>query len=308
MSSIQDNLYSGQFFDMFGYIGDSYPMLDVPAVLTRMLVDLKSCPAVTAIGFKKWAHAYVKTYADDIRERQVSSLEDVVALARHLDTEEKPPFVYQQHPTRPEVTFVSIERGRAQHAVWILPTDKLGLAQVLHSTIEVRFTRIGNRRYAYLVKRCQQQLYSGAWHTVERDLLSIWLGTDWPICAIDTNYLNYLPENLRVDRPTNQDALNRAAHELRPDKDTLDWKPDRATAVPFNEDNRELSHSLTRTPPNAHEVEVSRWLYGNAKLSEKSIAIEVKDAEHAFDDAPKVLSVDEAVKSLRKQWGAQEQI
>jgi len=171
--------------------------------------------------------------------------------------------------------------------------------QVLHPTVEVKFTRIANRRYAYLVKRCQQQTYNGSWRTVERDLLGIWLGTDWPISALDRNYLNYLPENLRVERPTRQDALDRAIHELWPDKDTLDWKPDAPTAVPRDDDS-----PMTK-PPSAHDVKVSRWLYDKAELKYGAAleAQETKEAMEASEEEAATLPVDQAAKRLRDAWG-----
>jgi hypothetical protein len=299
MNPVAEGLYSKHLFDVMGYVGENFPLLDVTAVMTRMMVDLRICHATTDTGFIKWAHAYVRRTADDLLDSQVSTLDDVVELARHRDTEpHKPPFIAEHHPTRPDVSFVLIERGRrAQHAVWIVPTDKLGLVQILHPTVEVRFTRIANRRYAYLVKRCQQQRYNGSWRTVERDLLGIWLGTDWPICAIDGNYLNYLPENLRVDRPTNQDALDHAVHELWPEKDANpeDWKPDAPTAVP---------RSPTIKPPSAHDIRVSRWLDNKAVL--KDAAFEARTAQEkadAMEENAATLPVDVSVRRLREAWG-----
>ena len=309
MNAVAEKLYSTHLFDVMDYIGANYPLLDVTATLTRMMVDLKICHATTDTGFIKWAHAYVRRTADDLLDSQVSTLEEVVALARRQDTEPKPPFIAEQHPTRPEVTFVLIERGRrAQHAVWIVPTDKLGLVQVLHPTVEVRFTRIANRRYTHLVKRCQQQTYNGSWRTVERDLLGIWLGTDWPICAIDGNYLNYLPENLRVDRPTRQDALDHAIHELWPEKDANpeDWKPDAPTAVPRNEDKESLDYaSPTIKTPSAHDIKVNRWLYSKAELKFGAAleAQQTKEALEASEEESATLPVDAAARRLREAWG-----
>lgn len=302
MNPVAEKLYSAHLFDLMDYVSANYALLDVTAVMTRMLVDLKICHATTDTGFIKWAHAYVRRTADDLLDSQVSTLEDVVALARRQDTEPKPAFIAEQHPTRPEVTFVLIERGRrAQHAVWIVPTDKLGLVQVLHPTVEVKFTRIANRRYAYLVKRCQQQTYNGSWRTVERDLLGIWLGTDWPISALDRNYLNYLPENLRVERPTRQDAMTYSIHELWPDKDTFDWKPDMPTSVPLNADDE----SPTK-PPSAHDIKVNRWLHDKAELKFGGAALEAQETKEAFEASEEeaaTLPVDQAAKRLRDAWG-----
>jgi hypothetical protein len=301
VNPVVEQLYSKHLFDLMDYVSANYELLDVTAVMTRMLVDLKICHAVTDTGFIKWAHAYVRRTADDLLDSQVSTLEDVVALARSRDTELKPAFIAEQHPTRPEVTFVLIERGkRAAHAVWIVPTDKLGLVQILHPTVKVKFTRIANRRYPYLVKHCQQQTYNGSWRTVERDLLAIWLGTDWPISARDSNYLNYLPENLRICHPISQDALDRAIHELWPDKDTLDWKPDAPTAVPRNDDDNPMTK-----PPSAHDVKVNRWLHDKAPLKfDAALEAQVaKEAMEASEEKAATLPVDQAARRLREAWG-----
>jgi hypothetical protein len=225
-------LYSKHLFAVLDYTTENYPLLDATATMTRMLVDLRHCNAVTDTGFIKWAYAYARQAADDMLEEQVSSIDEVIARSQQFDTNDRPPFVSMQHPTRPEITFVEIRRGRGgrDSHVWIVPTDRLGLVQILHPTVSVKFTRVANRRYAYLVKECRRQNYNGSWTTVERDLAGIWLGTDQPIEAVDGNYCNYLPENLKIYR-AREDALDRAVHELRPEKDTLDWKPDAPTTT-----------------------------------------------------------------------------
>jgi hypothetical protein len=301
-------LYSAHFFDLMDYASARYPILDAQHALTRMLVALKECTATTDLGFRKWANAFIRTMADDIVSEQVTSFDEVIKIARERDTEPKPAFIAEQHPTRPEITFVQILRGRSgrDSRIWIVPTDKLSLAQVLHPTVAVKFTRIGNRRNPYLVKRCQRQRYNGSWDTVTRDLGAVWLGIDEHFQfyeAKDENYLNFLPGNLRVYRLSGLDALNYAAHSIRDEKDTSDWKPNAPTAVPFNEDNRELSYDRpTSQPMSKHELEVHKVLHGDVAL--RTVA---KDEERmrqkAAEHDEEAFSVDVAVKKLKKGWG-----
>jgi hypothetical protein len=301
-------LYSEHFFDLMDYASAEFPILDAQYALTRMLVALKECTATTDLGFRKWANAFVRTMADDIAREQVSSFDEVIKIAQERDTEPKPPFVSEQHPTRPEITFVKIERGRGgrDSSVWIVPTDKLLLAQVLHPTVAVRFMRIGNLRHPYLVKKCQRQHYSGAWDTVVRDLGAIWLGINEHFKsyeAKDGNYLNYLPDNLCVYTLPRLDALNFAAQPIWDEKDTSDWKPDAPTAVPFNEDDRELSYDRpTSQPMSKHEQEVHKVLHGDVALrtvAKDEERMQQKAAEH--DEEP--FSVDAAVQKLQEGWG-----
>ncbi len=86
MNPVAEQLYGKHIFDVMDYIGENFPLLDATAVLTRMLVDLKNCHAETDTGFIKWAHSYVRGTADDLLDSQVSTVEEVVALARRLDT------------------------------------------------------------------------------------------------------------------------------------------------------------------------------------------------------------------------------
>jgi hypothetical protein len=299
-----EQIYSAHFFALMDFIIETYPLLDVTYVLTRMQVDLKSCNAVTNTGFKKWAHAYAKRAADEMLDQQVSSLEDVVAIAQRQDTGEKPPFIYQQHPTRSEITFVKIARGRGgrDSHVWIVPTDKLGLVQILHPTVSVRFTRIANRRYAYLIKKCQRQNYNGSWTTVERDLAGIWLGTDRPIEAVDGNYCNYLPENLRIFWAKSEDALDRAVHPLWDEKDANpeDWKPDAPTATARAANK--VKDTLHDKPMNTYDITVSRWLRGDSTLRASDVAIEMRTINEAADTVIAPVAVDLAAKQLRQAW------
>ena len=304
----KERLYSEHFFDLLDYACAEFPILDAEHALTRMLVALKQCAATTDLGFRKWARAFIRTMADEIIEEQVSSFDQVIKIAQARDTEPKPPFIAEQHPTRPEVTFVKIDRGRGgrHFSTWVIPTDRLPLAQILHPTVTVRFTRIANRRYPYLIKKCQRQLYSGAWDTVERDLAAIWLGVDEhykAIEAVDGNFLNYLPDNLRVYQLPRLDALDRAAHSIWDEKDTADWTPAVPTAVPFNEDNRELNYdSPTNQPMSKHEVEVNNLLHGDVAL--RTVAVdESRMRKTAADHDDQPFSVDVAVRKLQNGWG-----
>ena len=299
-------LYSRHLFAVMDYTAENFPLLDVTAVLTRMLVDLRLCNAETDTGFIKYANAYVRQAADDMLESQVSSIDEVVALAHKFDKGEKPPFVSMQNPTRPEVTFIKILRGRGgqDSCVWIVPTDKLGLAQILHPTVEVRFARIANRQYAYLVKQCRRQNYNGSWTTVERDLAAIWLGTDWPIEAVDENYLNYLPENLRPYRPTHEDAVTRAVHELRPEKDTSDWKPDAPTTTASA--SNEGKDAYQSRPTGTYDITASRWLKGDSTLKDSAVLKDAQAAEAEFEASEELIAqvaVDIAVRQVRQSWG-----
>jgi hypothetical protein len=305
VSATAEQFYSDQFFDLMDYASVEFPILSAEHALTRLLVALKQCAATTDLGFRRWSHALLQTMADDIVRNQVTSFEEVIKIAQERDTEPKPPFIAEQNPKRPEITFVKIERGQGgrDSQIWIVPTDRLPLAQILHPTVEVRFMRIGNQRDPYLVKRCQRQLYSGAWDTVERDLGSIWLGIDEQFKsyeAKDGNYLNYSSGNLRPYSLPRLDALNFAAHPLWDEKDANleDWKPERATAVPLNPwDN---ARDLRKIPLNAHGVEVARWLDGKEICDEPTLDGGITAIKHEDDPVP----VDEAVKKLRKHWGA----
>jgi len=310
VSAVAEELYNRHLFDLMDYACARYPILDPQHALMRMFVGLKECAATTDLGFRKWANAFIRTMADDIVRDQVTSFEQVIKIAQERDTEIKPPFIAEQHPVRPEITFVKIERGRGgrDSSIWIVPTDKLPLVQILHPTVEVAFMRIGNQRDPYLVKRCQRQRYNGAWDTVKRDLGAIWLGIDEHFKsyeAKDGNFLNYLPDNLCMYTLPRLDALSYAVHELRPEKDANpeDWKPDAPTAVPFNEDNRELSYDRpTSQPMSKHELEVHKVLHGDAELrtvSKDEERVRRKAAEH--DEEP--FSVDVAVKKLKEGWG-----
>lgn len=274
MNTVAERLYSSHFYELMDYACNEFPIIDAEHALTRMLVDLKRCPAKTDLGFRKWARAFIRQRADEVLDEQVSSIEQVVEIAQRLDTEPRPPFIAEMHPARPDVTFVKIERGRGgrNSSIWIVPTDLLPLAQVLHPTVAVRFTRIANRQYAYLIKKCQRQSYNGAWSTVERDLAAIWLGTDRPIEAVDGNYLNFLPENLRIFQAKSEDALNQAV-PLWDEKDTFDWKPAVATAVASNK----IKNSLLRKPT-SHDFTVTRWLKGDSEMPADVAARQLRQA------------------------------
>ncbi|HXM59448.1 MAG TPA: hypothetical protein VN950_01240 [Terriglobales bacterium] len=308
MNPVAEKLYGAQLFDLMDHTCAHYPILDAEHALTRMLVALKDCTATTDLGFRKWANAFIRTMADDIVRDQVTSFDEVIKIAQERDTEPKPPFISEQHPAQPEITFVKIERGRGgrDSSIWIVPTDKLPLVQILHPTVAVRFMRIGNLRYPYLIKKCQRQLYSGAWDTVERDLGAIWMGIDEHFQsyeARDGNYLNYLPHNLHVYKLSRLDALNFAAQPIWDEKDTSDWKPDASTAVPFNEDNRELSYDRpTSQPMSKHELEVHKVLHGDVAL--RTVATEEgRLLQKAEEHDEEVFSVDVAVQKLQKGWG-----
>jgi hypothetical protein len=304
VSATAEQFYSDQFFDLMDYASVEFPILSAEHALTRLLVALKQCAATTDLGFRRWSHAFIRQMADEIIDEQVTSFEQVIKIAQERDTEPKPPFITEQNPTRPEITFVKIERGRGgcDSQIWIVPTDKLPLVQILHPTVEVRFMRIGNQRDPYLVKRVQRQLYSGAWDTVVRDLGSIWLGLDEGFQsyeAKDGNYLNYASGNLRPYSLPYRDSFN-SAYPIWDEKDANpeDWKPDRATAVPLNPwDN---ARDLRKIPLNAHGVEVARWLDGKEICDEPTLDGGITAIKHEDDPVP----VDEAVKRLRKQWGA----
>ena len=301
MSAIAEQLYSSQFFDLFAFASEEFPILDAGHALTRLLVALKQCAATTDLGFRRWSHAFIRTMADDIARDQVTSFEEVIKIAQERDTEPKPPFIAEQNPKRPEITFVKIERGQGgrDSQIWIVPTDKLPLVQILHPTVEVRFMRIGNQRDPYLVKRCQRQLYSGAWDTVERDLGAIWLGIDEQFKSYeskDGNYLNYASGNLRPYQLPYRDAFNSAYPIWDEDANPEDWKPDRATATPVNSwDNK---RDLLTIPLNAHGVEVARFLDGKEDFDAPSF-----DSENGKAAKQKyAVPVDEAAKALRKSW------
>jgi len=308
VNPVAEQLYSKHMFDLMDHACARYPILNAEHALTRMLVALKDCTATTDLGFRKWSNAFIRTMADDIVRDQVTSFDQVIKIAQERDTEPKPAFIAEQHPIRPEITFVKIERGRGgrDSSVWIVPTDRLPLVQILHPTVAVRFTRIGNLRYPYLIKKCQRQLYSGAWDTVERDLSAIWLGINehyQAIEAVDGNFLNYLPDNLRVYKLPRLDALNFAPHPLWDEKDTADWKPDAPTATPFREDDRELSYDRpTSQPMSKHELEVHKVLHGDVAL--RTVATdEERMRQKAAEHDEEAFSVDVAVRKLQKGWG-----
>jgi len=274
MNTVAEQLYSQHLFSLMDFTYEKFPVLDSEHAMTRMLVALKQCAATTDLGFRRWAHAFIKSMADDIVKEQVTSFDEVIRIAQERDTESKPPFIAEQHPTRPEITFVKVERGRAgrDSSIWVVPTDRLTLVQILHPTVAVRFMRIGNQRDPYLIKYCQRQSYNGAWSTVVRDLGAIWLGIDEHFQsyeAQDGNYLNFLPDNLRTYQLPSRDALDSAHfglfdddHNPRPE----DWVPEQSTPkVRTNydggtgEDGNFVDLSKT-TEPNSHDVSVMRML------------------------------------------------
>jgi hypothetical protein len=67
-------------------------------------------------------------------------------------------------------------------------------------------------------------------------------------------------------------------HELWPDKDTFDWKPDMPTSVPLNADDE----SPTK-PPSAHDIKVNRWLHDKAELKFGGAALEAQETKEAFE-------------------------
>jgi hypothetical protein len=281
VSAIAEQLYGAQIFDLLDYACAEFPILDPEHALTRMLVALKQCSATTDLGFRKWAHAFIRTMADDIVRDQVSSFDEVIKIAQERDTEPKPPFISEQHPTRPEITFVKIERGRdgRDSSIWIVPTDKLPLVQILHPTVAVKFMRVGNQRNPYLIKKCQRQSYNGSWHTVVRDLGAIWLGIDKHFKsyeAKDGNYLNFLPDNLQPYRLPYRDAFNSAyfglfADDCNPRPE--DWVPERSTPK-------------TRTNYDGGSVEDETFVDLKAQDQLSDHADSVKKMLHAHDDEP----------------------
>jgi hypothetical protein len=331
VSAIAEQLYSSQFFDLFAFASEEFPILDAGHALTRLLVALKQCAATTDLGFRRWSHAFIRTMADDIARDQVTSFEEVIKIAQERDTEPKPPFIAEQNPTRPEITFVKIERGQggSDSSVWIVPTDKLPLVQILHPTVAVRFMRIGNRRDPYLVKRCQRQLYSGAWDTVERDLGAIWLGIDEQFKSYeskDGNYLNYASGNLRPYQLPYRDAFNSAYFGLLSEDGNArseDWVPDKATPRPkiqgeANPDDADYATDLEREMRNsASDESVTQFLEGHGpdyeghtpKFKERAeheaaVASIIEKPARKPASAQPDADLAEAVQKLRNKWRA----
>lgn len=328
MNAVAEQLYSQQFFSLLDYTNAEFPVLGADYALQRLLVALKQCAATTDLGFRRWAQAFIRTMADDIIRDQVTSFEEVIKIAQERDTEPRPPFIAEQDPARPEVTFVKIERGRRgrDSRIWIVPTDKLPLVQILHPTVEVRFMRIGNQREPYLVKRVQRQSYNGSWSTVVRDLGAIWLGLDEGFQAYeakDGNYLNYSLENLRPYRLPYRDAFNSAYFGLFADDYSPrpeDWMPEKSTPkTRTNYDGGSIADGnfvdlQKEDQLSAHKDSVEKMLHGHDDEPDTPKFKRIVEHEaqvRALIDKPKpkaepVLCEAElaaAVERLKKKWG-----
>jgi len=281
-----DDQFSRQFFELVDFIEENFGTLDVNEVLQHMQTELPNCHAETPLAFRRWAYAYVRSVSEERQYWQVTGLDKVIEIAKAQDTQEKPPFISEQHPENPDITFVQVMDGRRSY-VWVVPTSQIGLAQALWP-VEIRHERVHNRRVPHLIKKVRYQHHSGAWSPtpIERDLAAIWLSADYDVLIepADGSFLNFLsgnlfivlktPEEMRAD--TNPNGHGRRHALIPTDTNFEDWKPAKATARLRNHDRKVL------TPA---EKKVQEWLHGDDLLDESNpVAVAANDRNIAVGD------------------------